>query len=160
MKRGVIITLFIVNSFTINAQDYNTSIGFRLGWESGITIKHFIASDAAIEGIVGTSYWGGIYLCGLYELHTNPIDVEGLSLYYGGGAHLRSWSNGGWGLGNPRWKGYSGNYLGIGVDGIIGLEYKIPDAPLNISLDIKPALDVIESFWVHGGGALSIRYTF
>jgi len=160
MRRSIIIALFIVNALTIKAQDYNTGVGLRLGWESGITIKHFLSSDAAIEGIIGTSYWGGVYLCGLYELHVNPTEVDGLNLYYGGGAHLRSWSGGGWGFGNPRWRGYSGSYLGIGLDAIVGLEYKIPEAPLNVSIDFKPALDIIQTFWFHGGGAISIRYTF
>ncbi|CAG0960322.1 hypothetical protein FLAV_00666 [Flavobacteriales bacterium] len=160
MKKFLFFIVTLNLAITLAAQDYKTGVGLRLGWESGIIVKHFLDTDAAVEGIIGTSpYWGGFYLCGLYELHAKPFEVEGLSLFYGGGAHIRSWAGGGWGVGNPRNKYYN-SYFGMGVDAIVGLEYKVPEAPISISLDVKPAIDVIESFWIYGGGALGIRYTF
>lgn len=161
MRKFLSILLFF-SAFTLKAQEYQTGVGLRLGAESGITIKHFLNETAAVEGIVGTSYWGGFYACGLYEMHIhNLADVSGLSLYFGGGAHLRTWSGPGWGWG--RGNSYlvgRASYIGIGADLIFGAEYKIPDAPFTLSLDLKPAVDIIESFWFHGGGGLSVRYTF
>ena len=47
------------------AQDYNTGIGLRGGLSNGLTIKHFISSNTALEGIISTR-WRGLELTGLY----------------------------------------------------------------------------------------------
>jgi hypothetical protein len=49
----------------------------------------------------------------------------------------------------------------IGVDGQIGLEYVFEEIPLNLSIDWKPAFNIIgiTNFWA-GDAALSVRYTF
>ena len=38
------------------AQAYNTAVGLRLGSSSGLSVKHFISQDAAIEGILHTRW--------------------------------------------------------------------------------------------------------
>jgi len=49
----------------------------------------------------------------------------------------------------------------LGVDGIIGLEYKIQTTPLSASLDWKPMINVMESFEIEAGDvAVSLRYHF
>ncbi|AKP50705.1 hypothetical protein [Cyclobacterium amurskyense] len=140
------------------AQAYNTAVGLRLGSSSGLSVKHFISQDAAIEGILHTR-WRGLLLTGLYEVHKDIEDVSGLGWFYGGGAHLGSWNSG---SNNPYWAGnnYKGSTI-LGIDGIIGLDYVLEDLPLNFSLDFKPAINLI-----NGGGfwgddfALSVRYIF
>jgi len=47
-----------------NAQDYNTGIGLRGGWGTGLTIKHFLNGKAAVEGILD-SRWHGFSVTGL-----------------------------------------------------------------------------------------------
>lgn len=134
-----------------NAQTYATGIGLRAGVSNGLTVKHFIQSDVALEGILHTR-WEGLVITGLYEVHKNIREVRGLRWFYGGGAHIGSW--------NSRSDKYPGTTI-LGIDGIIGLDYKFADAPINLSLDYKPAFNII-----NGGGfwgdevALSIRFTF
>lgn len=140
------------------AQTYATGVGLRAGVSNGLTVKHFIQSDVALEGIIH-SRWRGLILTGLYEVHENIREVRGLRWFYGGGAHLGSWNSGNI---PPPWA--DSNYRGstiVGIDGIIGLDFKFEDAPINLSLDYKPAFNII-----NGGGfwgdelALSIRFTF
>lgn len=52
--------------------------------------------------------------------------------------------------------------LALSVDGIIGVEYAIPTAPLSISLDLKPYFDFIQesSIKLIDPFGLSIRYKF
>jgi hypothetical protein len=51
--------------------------------------------------------------------------------------------------------------VAVGLDGIIGLEYALPDAPLSISLDWKPAFNILGPVGLVGDeGALSVRYRF
>ena len=37
---------------TISAQNYNTGIGGRVGFFNGITVKHFLNRNNAVEGIM------------------------------------------------------------------------------------------------------------
>jgi len=144
--------IFIVT--IASAQDYKTGVGLRGGLSSGLTIKHFISSNKAIEGLIATR-WQGLELTGLYEVHNNAFDVDRLNWYYGGGAHLGFWD------GNSSWGNLGQNYTVLGIDGILGIEYNFSEAPINIGLDWKPAFNLTgySGFW-GDGGALSIRYIF
>ena len=162
MKRKlIIISSILILSFNLKAQDYTTSLGLRLGgWENGITLKHFLGDGAAIEGILSTR-WRGYNITGLYEIQNAIDDVDGLNWYIGGGAHIGHFDDryhNGWGNSTGT------TYTVIGVDGIIGLEYIFADAPINISLDWKPALNLTgygnsSPFW-GDNGAISVRYKF
>ena len=61
---------------------------------------------------------------GLYEW-TQPVINNDFNLYYGVGGHL----------------GAAANKFAIGIDAIVGLEYKIPNAPIAFSLDYKPSVN-------------------
>ncbi|MDX9810980.1 MAG: hypothetical protein RBU28_01235 [Bacteroidales bacterium] len=139
----------------VDAQDYKTGIGFRGGFDNGITIKHFITRSSALEGIIA-SRWRGLELIGLYEIHATAFDTERLNWYFGGGAHIGFWDGD-----HAVWGDEGSNYAVIGVDGIIGIEYNFKAIPVNLSLDWKPALNLVgySGFW-GDGGALSVRYIF
>ncbi|MDQ1296118.1 MAG: hypothetical protein QG611_96 [Bacteroidota bacterium] len=151
MKKIVItlVLVIFVLSFA-NAQDYKTAVGLRGGWGYGLTIKHFLGEKSAVEGLL-SGRWAGFDVTGLYEIHNPAFDVDRLKWFYGGGAHL--------GL-------YGSSYVGgtgviIGVDGILGLDYSFSEFPINLSVDWKPAFNIVGySHFYPDGGAFSIRYTF
>ena len=73
---------------------------------------------------------------------------EGFEFYYGAGANLGSWD-------------YDDGEFTFGVNGIIGLEYKIREFPLAFSLDYKPNLNVIGKTGFHAADfGLGIRVAF
>lgn len=151
MKKLVITFLLAVFVITFaNAQDYKTAIGLRGGWGYGLTLKHFLGEKAAVEGLL-SSHWSGFDITALYEIHNPAFEVDRLKWYYGAGAHLGSYGN---------------NYVGgtgliIGIDGILGLEYSFSEFPINISVDWKPAFNIVGySHFYPDGGAFSIRYMF
>lgn len=149
----LLIALFI--GLKSNAQDYNTGIGLRGGWGSGLTIKHFMHDNKAVEGIFD-SRWHGFSVTGLYEIHHEAFEVNRLNWYYGIGAHIGFWN------GRYYWDyNKDRNYTVIGIDGILGLEYNFEEIPFNIGIDWKPAFNLTDSsgFW-GDGGAISIRYIF
>lgn len=154
-KLLVILIIACFASFNSNAQDYTTGIGLRGGWGTGLTIKHFMSSKAAVEGILD-SRWHGLSVTGLYEIHNQAFDTKRLNWYYGVGAHIGFWD------GNY-YRNYNDhtNYTVIGVDGILGLEYNFKEIPFNIGLDWKPIINLTGSSGFYGdGGAISIRYIF
>lgn len=145
---------------TVNAQSgYTTGIGLRGGAASGLTIKHFFRSDAAIEGIISTSFkYRGTAITVLYEKHAQAFNVSGLQWYYGLGGHIGFYN------GHDYYEKGHRHYhddrvYGVGVDGILGLEYYLRDIPFTIGADIKPYINI-----PYGGGfwdtALHVRYVF
>ncbi len=157
-KRAFIVAvLFIVLAMSeLKAQDYVDALGFRAGASLGVTYKHFLTRNAALEGIF-SSRWRGFNLTGLYEVHANAFKVDGLNWYFGGGGHLGHWSY----YNGIGWLKPGDVATVIGIDGIIGMEYNIKDFPLNFSLDWKPAMNLIgyDGFW-GDEVAFSIRYRF
>lgn len=154
MKK-IIVLFVILLSFKSFSQDYKTGIGLRGGFSSGITIKHFISGNAALEGILATR-WRGFHIVGLYEVH-NSLPTPGLNWYFGGGAHMGVWQ----GYNGHPWFKDSRSYSVFGVDGILGMEYNFSQIPLNLSLDWKPAFNLIgwQGLWMDDF-ALSVRYIF
>ena len=133
---------------------YQTAVGVKF-WPGAISVKHFIQDNAALEGLA--SFWDhGFRFTGLYELHGDISGAPGLKWYVGPGAHI-GWYNGGW---------YHGDYyyrdggLSLGIDGVLGLDYKINGAPIALSLDIQPYLELINHTYVDVWGGLGVRYTF
>ena len=148
------------------AQDYKNAIGLRGGLGSGITFKHFIKETAAIEVILSSYYYyQGANLTVLYEKHKYAFGTKEFRWLYGAGAHV------GFFRGNDYWyryhdfdHGYDNYYadnrrlVNIGIDAILGLEYKITEIPFTIGVDIKPYFDLIYFGNNYLDGALSVRY--
>jgi hypothetical protein len=157
MKRKVLIILFpLFFAGALGAQDYHTGLGLRASVSPGISVKHFITTNMAGEGIL-TVRWGGFNVTGLAEWHLPVFDTEGFYFLYGGGAHLGVWDRGRDYYGSTR----DGTTVFLGIDGIIGLEYAFPDIPLSIGLDWKPGMNVLADFgFFFDDLAISLRYLF
>lgn len=125
--------------------EYKNAIGIRAGGTSGITFKHFLNTGNAVEAILGI--WpNALGFTALYERHAGT-GLEGLKFYYGGGGHFtaetgdyyyRTHKN----AHREYVSRYGDNGLGIGIDGIVGVEYKIGVIPLVLSFDLKPYLEL------------------
>lgn len=146
----------------INTPDYKIAVGLRAGETSGLTIKQRVGHSSALEGIIGVWYQG-LSVTVVYEKYTPAFDAEGLNWYYGGGGHAAFDMNytfhNHWG---DRYYHYHAGGVGLGVDGILGLEYKIPPVPIAISLDVKPFLEVntLGGVWLSLDPGLGIKITF
>lgn len=132
----------------ITSQEYTTALGVKF-YPGAVTIKHFIKPDAALEGI-GYFWNRGSRITGLYEYHGVINNAPGLKWYVGPGVHLGFYNN----------KYYNGGTT-VGVDGIVGLDYKFKGAPINMSIDWQPSFEFgnyagFNSNW----GGLAIRYVF
>jgi hypothetical protein len=161
MKKLLIISiatlLFGYNSY---AQDTKLSAGLRLGPYGGLTGKYFLSSERAVEGIIGgktIGWWRGYGITGLYEIHAAAFEVEGLYWYYGGGGHIQMLQRTSL---HPKHRNiiYTTEPV-IGIDGILGIEYRIKEVPFVVSLDIKPAFHILGDLGLaFMESALSVRY--
>jgi len=154
MKKLMIIIMFLAFGMHAGAQEYSNGIGFRGGLFNGITYKHYTNDKLALEGIL-SSRWRGFQLTGLVEHHNDIKDVDNLQWFYGYGAHIGFYD----GKDTP-W-GEDISYTNVGVDGIIGLEFVIPNAPISLGIDWKPYFNLIGyTGFVGDAGALSVRFLF
>lgn len=132
---------------------YKRAIGVKM-YPSAITYKTFVKANKAIEAL-GYFTLDGFRATIMYE-HYNSLDAtEQLTWYVGYGGHLGIWSED-WKKNNPTHPAG----IAVGVDGILGLDYKIKNAPLNISIDWQPSFNFVGSSYFESGWAgLGIRYT-
>ena len=123
MKKILISLVALFGAVTLaSAADYNWAAGVKFGSAaSGISVKKNMGG-AALEGIASFYYNDALGVTGLYEIKSDL--GSGFELYYGAGAHVV--------LGNEA--------LGAGIDGVVGVEYQIPGAPISITLDYKPSI--------------------
>ena len=160
MRKLIIVTSFLFIAATLSAQqmalgsEYKTAVGFKF-YPGAITVKSFVKQDVALEGLA--SFWSyGTRFTGLYEFYKDINGVDGLKWYVGPGAHLGFWNNN-WTDKYPKREGG----IMIGVDGVIGLDYKIKGAPIDLSLDWQPSLNFVGYNYFEGGwGGIGIRYAF
>ena len=155
-----LITLTILTASSIKAQhysDYNTSSSYTtaLGvkfYPGAISIKHFVEPTQAIEGL-GYFWDYGFRLTGLYEFHNKISGAPGLKWYVGPGIHIGFYNT----------EDHHGGATTVGVDGVLGLDYKFKGAPINMSVDWQPSFEFGNDFYngfAGNWGGLGIRYTF
>ena len=153
-QRGSMIFLAIFFMATSHAQaPYNRALGVKFPGGFSLTYKKFVTDTRNLEAQF-TVWDKGFRAAGLYEFNFYTFDkIPELSWFVGPGAHVGFWKS-----------GYEKTYnsqIDLGIDGIIGLDYKFKTVPINVSLDWEPAVTLLGSAGftpVFGGAA--IRYTF
>jgi len=155
MKRSLLFAIVaILFSVTqLKAQDYKTALGLRLSSNgpainNSVSFKHFMNPKLAIEGLFTFDKTAAIGA--LFEVHNPMPSTEGLKWFYGTGAYLGFDSD----------KTNTDRAL-MGAQGIIGLDYKFANLPINLSLDWKPELNIIDNInFEPAAVGFSIRFTF
>lgn len=113
------------------SQNYKTALGLRLSSNAAtvnnsISIKHFINSAVALEGLLSVD---PAAIAVLAEVHQPVHNAIGLRWLLGGGGFI--------GLKDG---------ISLGAHGIAGLDYKFSKIPLNLTADWKPELDFTNDF--------------
>jgi hypothetical protein len=162
MKNKPIIAInFLLAGFfffqTASAQNYKTALGVRLSSSAAsvnnsISIKQFITEKTAIEGLI--SFGDPLAFGVLIEFH-KPFSAAGLQYYYGGGGYLSFVKTY-----NPN-KQINETDANLGAQGVVGLDYKFSNVPLNISLDWKPELNIVTDInFEPAAVGFTARFTF
>ncbi len=146
-------------SLKAQGENYGLAGGLRLGLPLSLSLKKFVSESDAFEGYFGFRNYGLGYnwvnVSGAYQKHFPIKDVENLFWYVGGGASMYFFS-------------FKSNYFGVqsstavfGLQAYLGLDYLIPNSPVNISLDWVPSFfftGVLSGVGL-GYGNLGVRYT-
>lgn len=150
-----LLAFFSVISTGLQAQSmggsYKTALGLKVWDGVGVSFKTFLIPKNAIE-VVGYFYSHGTRLTGLYEIHGNIAGAPGLRWYAGPGIHIAFYDTK---------YATNGDRTFAGIDGVLGLDFKINGAPLDLSLDWQPSFEFGDNRgFVGSWGGLGIRYTF
>ena len=146
---AITLTGFAINTSAQNdvtGPAYRLGLGVRLSNSSptlnnSITGKYFVTDRSAVEGII--SFGSRFGLGALLEIH-KPTNIEGLKWFYGAGGYV----------------GFESGDTYLGPTGILGIDYKFTNVPINLSLDWKPELDIIPDInFVPDAFAMSVRFT-
>ena len=145
-KIGIISAFSLLIAVSVHAQDYKMGVGIRLSSNApiinhSISFKYFFGRKTAVETLL--SLTDPIALGVLIEQH-QPLKTAGFTWFYGGGAFV--------GFDSP---------TPFGLQGVLGLDYKFPTAPFNLSLDWKPEINLGPEFSFEPAAiAVSARFTF
>ena len=143
MKKLLVLCIAMLVSGMLYAQRFNTTLGLRIerGDKIGLSAQQRILEHTSLEGIVAAAE---------REIETNflikqhfPLIGKGLNMYLGAGGHI------------GKLKDFGAT---IGVDAVMGIEYKILILPVVISLDFKPAYHFVHEDWADFPTAFSARY--
>jgi hypothetical protein len=155
MKKTVFLFAIILLAATVvNAQTYSTAIGAKFysgnGSVGGLNIRHSTSENTALEGSL-LFYSGGIGFEGMYEYQAPINGVDGLQYFVGGGAML--------GFGTGRFNNYThsnSTIFALRLTG--GVDYKIENAPIDISLAFDPFFYLAPSTGSNLSLGIGIRY--
>jgi hypothetical protein len=135
-------------SKSANSSSYTTALGVKVWDGGGISFKHFFSANKAGE-LIGYFWRNGARFTGLYEIHGDFNGADGLKWYIGPGAHVGVYGS------------QYGDGAFVGIDGVLGLDYKFNGAPINVSIDWQPSFEFGDNRGFYGSwGGLGIRYTF
>lgn len=141
---AIVLSVFIINS--ANAQDYKAAIGIRFSSKAAlvnnsVSLKYFFTEKTAVEGLIT---FNDPFALGLLVEQHKPLLTNKFKYFYGAG--------------------FYGAFAGsrrAGLQGVLGLDYKVPMIPMNFSIDWKPELTFTKEFSFEPQAlGLSARFTF
>ncbi|HTN38978.1 MAG TPA: hypothetical protein VL053_17990 [Arachidicoccus sp.] len=142
--------LLIAGAQKVQAQsNYRTAAGLFVDFGNGATlvgpsIKHFINSSDAIQGMI--LFGDGLTLIGAEYSYNAPVRNAGGLM---------------WNIGIGPQAGFGNGYSDFYVRPALGLEYKVPSAPINFGFDWRPAWQLTHgSDFEAGRFGLAFRYVF
>lgn len=150
IKRFLAIGLLLCTAAAAHAQNtgstYRTAIGIKgyagADGTGGLNVKHFLSGNTALEGtlLFRKNFFA---LEGMYLFHGDINGARGLKWYVGPGAWIGAVGRG------------DNSDLYFAGKGTLGLDYKIPGAPISLAVDVNPQLRFTQNtdFDFYGGFA-------
>jgi hypothetical protein len=148
IQKSILTSLVLIIIFFSSAHaQYRHQAGVRLGSadqvvSTGFTYRYHFNNGKAIEAILNLR--DPISLGVFYEIFKPINAIPNLQWFYGGGAFV----------------GFTG-FDNFGIAGIAGVDYQFAEVPINLSIDWKPELTLIESVQFRASTvAVSVRFSF
>jgi hypothetical protein len=163
--RRILLAIGLFITCTVCAQNYTRDAGVWVGDYFTASGRMYLEEDKAVEGMLFIGRRG--MTIAIMKEHFEPAFghlSDYLFFEYGYGAHFGFRYTDHYKVFNRTYQldDYRMSPL-LGVDGLVGLEYRFPEFPFLVSLDIKPYFEYstiqIFSIYIQSVG-FSIKYRF
>jgi hypothetical protein len=131
----------MVLGFAIAASAQPKALGLRVGYGAELSYQHNVGENF-IEADLGLASFKNLGVAATYNFNIAQFG-EGFNFYAGPGI----------GLG-------MGETLSVGIAGQAGIEYNFAEAPVQLSLDVRPYFDFVGVGLVGWYPHLGVRYRF
>jgi hypothetical protein len=154
-KFSLLSLIFLFTSLVASAQFRDAALGIRLSPDgAGFTGKYFTSPNQAVEAQInggGVFAYEGESVIAVFLIEGYQDLAPQWRGFLGGGGHVGSWD-----------RELDRSRFALGLDGIIGIEHMLKDAPVAFSLDFKPAINFTPklSYFPHNSIGLAVRYYF
>lgn len=143
--------VFISTSSCPKAQTKGTGLGIVLGEPTGLSFKHWLSGNTAIDGAVAWSFdnSGDMHIHVDYLIHrfdwmkSDDPFASRVEVYYGFGGRVKFETD-----------------SRIGARGVLGLVYFFNGEPLDAFLEVAPILDLAPATEFSINAGIGFRYFF
>lgn len=151
MLRFIRISLIVCLFFFVTSLGYAQSpqgktlgVGVMLGDPTGATLKLWDGKDVAYNIYVGNSFFGNVTIGADYMKHFNAFNSRVVNLHLAGGVVIGTGSGGNWYRSGKRgdWYYREDNGAGVGLRGMVGINFVPNNTPLELSAEFGPFLGV------------------
>lgn len=140
MKKIIMIAAMVLG-FAVAASAQPKALGLRVGYGAELSYQHNVGENF-IEADLGLESFKNLGVAATYNFNIAQFG-EGFNFYAGPGI----------GLG-------MGETLSVGIAGQAGIEYNFAEAPVQLSLDVRPYFDFVGLGLVGWYPHLGVRYRF
>lgn len=140
MKKIIILAAAILG-FAVAASAQPKALGLRIGYGADLSYQHTLGGANFIEADLGLESFKSLNIAATYNFMIAQFG-DGFGFYAGPGIGL----------------GFA-EKLRVGIAGQVGLEYNF-NAPVQLSLDVRPYFDFVGAGLVGWYPHLGIRYRF
>jgi hypothetical protein len=149
-KNLLVLTVFMIMSLVLQAQEKKLGLGIMLGQPTGLSAKYYLNEKNALDFGLAYSFIGNdngfSFHCDcVYQLNSISRSNIQLPLYYGFGARIRS-------------ADHSKSFLG--ARGVVGLQYIDNKLPIDAFIELAPVFNLFPETSLHFDLALGARYYF
>lgn len=160
----VFFTLLCIFPFKTQAQNYTRNAGVRGGITSGFTYRNYMDENNALEGMLSFRL-NGLQVTGLREFFMPKLEEYSENIYmeWGYGAHVGTTYADSWKFGTYTYFSSRKFSPVLGIDGFVGLEYRIREFPFVVGIDYKPFFELSANRFFHlqiWDIAFSLKYAF
>ncbi len=134
----------------LRAQERGFGLGIIMGEPTGISMKGWTGENNAIDAGVAWSFRtpSSFHLHADYLWHSYGVfkTSERIPLYYGVGGRVKI--------------GRDGEDSRFGVRVVLGIDYMVKSAPVDVFLEIAPVMDLTPATELTANGGLGVRFWF
>ena len=107
-------------------------VGVAFGAPTGLSMKYWLGGELAVQAYIGSGFEGGLAVGADYLVHSNETGYSRLPFYFGPGVFL----------GDAIYSGptYSAGNLYLGIRGVFGVDYLLPNRPFDLAIELGPSL--------------------